>query len=271
MSNAKCREIISMIEKTAAQLESFPDLRSQANAILEQASRADAYRGVCNAMGKHVFGNYGQIQKKELEEYWSKRDDIAYAHNSVGYVGRECVYNHYVNASESEKARRRSIIRDTRNEDVPDDIGPGHKAMNMLMSPYVEISADGNSAKGVWMVYSYTTDLNEDGKTESSTVLSRYTGEFVLEDGEWKILRRCDYVEGILKMKPAGGPPPGGPPPGGDPSSSADQMRQEGIKMLTQMDSKWSQSNPEPHIPQPYKTMCSEISYCQVAFDPEKE
>lgn len=268
MNEAKLNEIIAAAEKAAAEVKSLSDLESRAEAVIDSSMNADAYRGVCNAMGKHVFGYYGQIQQKELDEYWSKRDDIVYAHGSIGYVGRENVYNYYTGMTEAIKARGRRIIKETRSEDVPEDIGPGYKVMNMLMSPYVEIAADGKSAKGEWMAYSYMTNLSDSGKPDPMMVLSRYAGEFVLESGQWKILRRTDYVEGMLKMAPAGGAP-GGPPPGGDPTSSLEQMKLEGVKLLTQMESKWSQSNPEPHIPEPYQSMCSEISYCQVAFDPE--
>lgn len=274
---ARIKELIAGAEIAVSEVKSLEDVGARADMVLDRAKKADAYRGICNAMGKHVFGYYGQIQQKELEEYWSSREDIVYAHGNIGYVGRENVYNYYTGMTDAIKARGREIIKNTRKEEVPDDIGPGYKVMNMLTSPYVEIAADGQSAKGVWMAVSYMTSLDQQGRADPAMALSRYSGEFVLEEGRWKLLRRTDYVEGILKDAPSdgpggpGGPPGGSPPPGGGPATSAAQMREEGIKLLTQMDSKWSQSNPEPHIPEPYETMCDEISYCRVAFDPEKE
>ena len=60
-------------------------------------------------MGKHVFGYYGQLQEEELEKYWSKRDDIVYAHGSMAYYGRENVYNYYTGMTSAMKAQGRAV------------------------------------------------------------------------------------------------------------------------------------------------------------------
>ena len=39
------------------------------NVLRQQAEAADDYRQIMNAMGKHVFGYYGQLQEEELEKY----------------------------------------------------------------------------------------------------------------------------------------------------------------------------------------------------------
>ena len=90
MTDAQSRVTAALeAAKAAAKTES-----AALNALRQQAEAADDYRQIMNAMGKHVFGYYGQLQEEELEKYWSKRDDIVYAHGSMAYYGRENVYNY---------------------------------------------------------------------------------------------------------------------------------------------------------------------------------
>ena len=121
------------------------------NVLRQQAEAADDYRQIMNAMGKHVFGYYGQLQEEELEKYWSKRDDIVYAHGSMAYYGRENVYNYYTGMTSAMKAQGRAVAEKFYGEKFDPQYGPGYKVMNMLLSPYVEIAKDRQTARGVWI------------------------------------------------------------------------------------------------------------------------
>jgi hypothetical protein len=248
-------------------------------ALRQEAERADDYRQIMNAMSKHVFGYYGQIQEKELDAYWSKRDDIVYAHGSMAYYGRQDVYNYYTGMTAALKQQGRETAEKFYGQTYGPEEGPGYKVMNMLLSPYVEIAADRQTARGVWMAYAYMTHLKaETGKPETSLGLSRYSCEFIREDGQWKIWHRVDHVEcglayqdmGPMMMPPKGekdgkgGPPKGGPGPG---MPTIAYVGQKTLAQRSGSNSPCEPSYPEPAIPEPYETWTEETSYIVVECD----
>ena len=247
---------------------------AEAVALLSKAQAADDYRQIMNAMSKHVFGYYGQIQEEELDKYWSKRDDIVYAHGSMAYYGRENVYNYYTGMTAALKQQGRETAEKFYHQSFEPQYGPGYKVMNMLLSPYVEIAKDRQTARGVWMAYAYMSHLDKHtGKPETSLGLSRYSCEFIREDGQWKIWHRVDYVECGLEYQSAGSMPP---PPQGDsdqsgaPPVAIPAIQYVGQKTLEQRsgtNSPCEPSYPEPKIPEPYETWTEENSYIVVECD----
>ena len=245
------------------------------SALKDRAEAADDYRQIMNAMGKHVFGYYGQIQQEELEKYWSKRDDIVYAHGSMAYYGRENVYNYYTGMTAAMKEQGRQAARKFYGMEYGPQYGPGYKVMNMLLSPYIEIAADRQTARGVWMAYAYMTHLDRDtGKPDTSLGLSRYSCEFIREDGQWKIWHRVDHVECGLKYAGMGQMMPPLPQDGGKDGPPAKapmpMIRYQGQKTLKQLSDSGSPcepSYPEPRIPEPYESWTQEHSYIVVEHD----
>lgn len=247
----------------------------QTAALKRQAVEADDYRQIMNAMGKHVFGYYGQIQEEELEKYWSKRDDIVYAHGSMAYYDRENVYNYYTGMTTALKEQGRQVAEKFYGQKFDAQYGPGYKVMNMLLSPYIEIARDRQTARGVWMAYAYMSHLNQEtGKPDTSLGLSRYSAEFIREDGQWKIWHRVDHVECGLQYQGMGSMMP--PLPKGDkkvdgPSSPPmPAIQYVGQKTLTQRsgtNSPCEPSYPEPKIPEPYETWAEENSYIVIECD----
>lgn len=256
-------------------------VKTDAAAVAEwkrRAEEADDYRQIMNAMGKHVFGYYGQIQEEELEKYWSRRDDIVYAHGSMAYYGRQNVYNYYTGMTAAMKAQGRETAERFYGQQYEPQYGPGYKVMNMLLSPYIEIAKDRQTARGVWMAYAYMTHLDrETGKPDTSLGLSRYSAEFIREDGQWKIWHRVDHVECGLKYQGMGEmmPPPGkdgekpgpGPGGGGPPMPAIQYVGQKMLAQRSGSNSPCEPSYPEPRIPESYETWTEENSYIVVACD----
>jgi len=243
-----------------------PDL----DVLASRAEAADDYRQIMNAMGSHVFGYYGQIQQEELEKYWSKRDDIVYAHGSMAYYGRVNVFNYYTGMTKAMKDQGREIAREFYGQEFDPEYGPGYKVMNMLLSPYVEIAADRQTARGVFMAYAYMTHLDrETGKPDTSLGLSRYSCEFIREDGQWKIWHRVDHMECGLKYKGLGAMMP--PLPAGDkagpPMPMIQYVGQKTLRQMSDTGSPCEPSYPEPRIPEPYETWTEAESYIVVEHD----
>ena len=244
--------------------------------LKRRAAEADDYRQIMNAMGKHVFGYYGPIQEKELEQYWSKREDIVYAHGSMAYYGRENVYNYYTGMTEALKQQGREVAEKFYGQKIDDQSGPGYKVMNILLSPYVEIAGDRQTARGVWMAFSYMTHLDrETGRPDTSLGLARYSAEFIREDGQWKLWHRVDHVEcGLAYLGPGAMIPPtmpkdqqSGPNSGGPPIPKLQYIGQKTLVQCSGTNVPWEPSYPEPRIPEPYETWTPERSYIVVECD----
>lgn len=256
----------------AAQAERKTDLVAAA-VVEKRAHDADDYRQIMNIMGKHVFGYYGQIQEKELDQYWSKREDIVYAHGEMAYYGRENVYNYYTGMTDALKSQGREIAKRIYGKEFDAQYGPGYKVMNMLLSPYIEIAQDGQTARGIWMAFAYMTHLNkEDGKPETSLGLSRYSAEFIRENGQWKLWHRVDHVVCGLEYLKAGPGAFSEPPQkkNAQQGPPVPKMTYVGQKTLVQMSGTgavWEPSFPEPKIPDPYETWSGENSYVIVEHD----
>ncbi len=273
LNSAQARAFAAL-EKAQAAAKTTPD---QVQDLTERAKAADDYRQIMNAMGKHVFGYYGQIQEEELEKYWSKRDDIVYAHGSMAYYGRENVYNYYTGMTAAMKAQGREVAKRVFGQEFEPQYGPGYKVMNMLLSPYIEIAADRQTARGVWMAYAYMTHLDrETGRPDTSLGLSRYSCEFIREDDQWKLWHRVDHVECGLAYDSMGAmmpPPPkgdDGPGRSGGPGPAAPAIAYVGQKTLYQKsgsNSPCEPSYPEPAIPEPYETWTEADSYIVVECD----
>ena len=246
---------------------------TETDAYYQEAVEADDYRQIMNAIGKHVFGYYGQIQEEELDKYWSKRDDIVYAHGSMAYYGRENVYNYYTGMTAAMKQSGRETAEKFYGKQFDPQFGPGYKVMNMILSPYVEIAKDRQTARGVFMAFAYMTHLNPDtGKPDTSLGLSRYSCEFIREDGQWKLWHRVDHVVCGLEYLGMGAmmPPQKGGKQSGAPQAPIPAMQYTGQKTLSQRsgsNAPYEPSYPEPKIPEPYDTWTIENSYIVVECD----
>ena len=82
---------------------------------------------------------------------------------------------------------------------------PGALGLHMLMTPVIEVSQDGKTAKGMW--HSFGCNTIKEGKELSAMwQAGKYDVTFVKEDGKWKyqvfkwyVIFRTPYDEGWVK------------------------------------------------------------------------
>jgi hypothetical protein len=82
---------------------------------------------------------------------------------------------------------------------------PGALGLHMLLTPVVEVSKDGKTARGMW--HSFGCNTIKDGDSiKAMWQAGKYNLEFVKEDGEWKyrvfrwyVIFRTPYDEGWVK------------------------------------------------------------------------
>jgi len=124
-----------------------------------------------NMAGMHEYYHSALMHEAELNNVWSKRDDIAWKNNSDYYANRKAVYNFY---------------------------GEGVKKMDktaalwyhMLASPVIVVSGDGQTAKAVWQSFGNVSGTNMAQWTEE-----KYSMDLIKENGIWKIWHLRTYVE----------------------------------------------------------------------------
>lgn len=164
--------------------------------------KAEAYHKIMNLMSAHVHCCMAQEYEKELDLFWSRREDIAYANGDMAYTGQEAVRRYYVEDSGKRAARTRKLLNLPEEGPQSGMKTPQYVNMNLIGTPYIEIAEDGQTAQGIWMAHSFMSCPEERGNHCSQGVLSRYSGEFIFEDGEWKIWHRRNYADVVFKEDP---------------------------------------------------------------------
>lgn len=251
-------------------------------AVLEnESARIDDYRSITNAMMGHIYSYYNHSERKDLEQFWVRsRDDIAYAHNDVAYFGQQGVWEYYIDGTDRSKANYRRFAKDNYNLDWPEGTAPGYRVIHILGSPYIEIAKDRKTAQGIWMSFSFMSNMNSEGRANPSYILQRFSGDFLNENGAWKLWHVRDYTDVSMdidtnvtepedaerdengrpierKGPPVGGKK-GGSPVGG-PGKDMPPMQKHDGKKVRDLDIKssnmyepWTITYNEPAIPMPY-------------------
>lgn len=271
LDNISADAQLRMLEEKAAALQARAEavkskrleLENRMAAAAIRVRKAEDYRQIMNLMSAHVHCSLNQDYETELERYWSERDDIVYANGDMACVGRKAVYDYYVNSAKARAAEARGIIKDVYGTEPEGDKAPGYKNMNLIGTPYIEIAEDGQTAQGIWMAHSFNGQLDKDGKIQSQGVLSRYSGEFILENGKWKIWRRRNYADVVFEEKSSS---MFGPPPTADGKPPKPMVENPLPTSITRIKAGGGMYTPEtvpdgaPPIPEPYDTWTYETS-----------
>lgn len=263
-----------------------------------EARRADDYRQITNAMMGHVYSYYSHTERRDLEDYWVRsRDDIVYAHNDRAYTGRQGVWEYYIDGTDANKKRYAGFARANYNVDTPEGAAAGYRVIHVLGSPYIEIAEDRKTAQGIWMSFSFMSNMDQNGKGNPSYVLQRFSGEFLREEDKWRLWHVRDYTDVQLRIDtPLQSPdtvewgPDGkpvermGPPIAARPEGSGSPKPPQGMppvqvedgdkirKLILESSNNyqpWTHTVSEPSIPQPYAKWDPEQSYIQ--FIPEHQ
>lgn len=145
-----------------------------------------------NLMNLHAWYHAASMNDVELDEIWSKRDDIVWAQNSGYWIGPESIRAYYGPKVERESTK-------------------GSFVWHTITTPVVEVAADRKTAKGVW----YTPGIVGGYEMGFNWMFEKYGVDFVREDGVWKIWHMHVYTDtswpvgGEITAGGSGGPPGG--------------------------------------------------------------
>ena len=256
----------SLVDRLAAAKKYRAELEARLEQAKRQIMKAEAYQKIMNLMSAHVHCCLNQDYAEELDKYWSKREDIVYANGDLAYVGQKAVRRYYVEEAEKRSEQARQLLREA-GMDVPEGNKiPGYKNMNLIGTPYIEIAEDGQTAQGIWMAHSFMGSADESGNLRTQGLLSRYSGEFILEEGQWKIWHRRNYADVVFEENPATmmGPPP--TKDGKPPKPMVENPKPTAITKIKAASGGYSPTavpSGEPKLPAPYDTWTYETSNIQ--------
>jgi len=131
---------------------------------------------ISNVASSHEYYHGAFLHKREIEEIFSKRDDISWKNNNDYYKNRKSVWNFYA-------------------EGIKQANPLGALWYHMLTTPIIQVAADGQTAKAIWMSFGNVSGATGEGKAMSQWTEEKYGMDFIKEDGKWKIWHLRTYVE----------------------------------------------------------------------------
>lgn len=166
----------------------------------ERMRQSEARAAIADLMGRYAFYCGAGCGERILAELWTKSDEASLEYGASG------VYKEHW-----------KVETFYQKEPVP-----GKLTTLSFSTPLLQVSPDGESARGIWMAFSTETDAGDlgaavpdisdarrallssetaEGKCyRAEILLQKYDVDFVVEDGEWKILHlhvseyfRCPY------------------------------------------------------------------------------
>lgn len=153
-------------------------------------SRWEDRRELQNIMGKLSQSYLIAEEPLIYDRWWSKREDVCLGVNTGWYKGAEAVKGYY-DALGQKIAIATKIITETFAEKLAGKSekelwGVGHQSIKPLDTFVIELSGDGETAKGIWSLHGTYADMTPSGPV-SLWDWGYYCVDFVREADGWKI------------------------------------------------------------------------------------
>lgn len=178
---------------------------------ISDGERAAAALAVQNLMSRHEYMHAAGFNLEEIDEYWVSRDGKYASTATFGspawvMYGIDVIRKAYGEGSRAtaEAALKQLSEIDPSVKNVPENFGAGAEwVMHTSTTPIIEIAGDGKTAQGTWYSPGVgVMPVYQDGKIhlQSMLFMEKYGGDFVKEDGVWKIWHlqmAYDFVPGL--------------------------------------------------------------------------
>ena len=158
---------------------------------MELLERLEWRREIRNVMGR-ISHDYAIKQEAQVyDRYFSRREDVCLGLNNGYYKGAAAVKGYYDALGEEIRLSSALIAkmfpRELEGKTEDELYGVGMISYLPFESQVIEIADDGQTAKGIWNVRGSTSRLTAAGPV-ANWIFGWAAVDFVLEDGEWKIL-----------------------------------------------------------------------------------
>lgn len=178
------------------------EINGHSYTLLEATERSLAWQACSNLAGAHEDYHTALNHKGELEDLWVTEEPytetMSWTNNTQKMVGYDNVYAFYVTDLDPhiEQCTRTAESMDETGEIQNNEEwqGTGMLWYHMLMSPVIEVAADGQTAIGHWQSWGTVTEPVGGGYTAQWTC-EDYNMVFVKQsDGQWKIWHLRTFV-----------------------------------------------------------------------------
>lgn len=156
--------------------------------------RALAYQEVQNLISAHTYCYEAQKQYYEIEKFWSKREDISYNTN----ITREDTINYYCVTNErarKAKLEKMSALFPNEIKNIQENLGVGDMVIHLVTTPYIVVSSDCQTARGLWYVPSINVEINANGEPVPVNIWEKCDVDFIKENEGWKIWHFRQWVQ----------------------------------------------------------------------------
>jgi hypothetical protein len=234
--------------------------------------RWESQREIKNLMGKYANCLILNRDAEACTLFWSQeKDDISLGLNKGWYAGQSAVHSYYQGRHE-----RAALVTSQLKKRFPDQLGDrdekdifgiGSFTVKPMSCPVIEISGDGETAKGLWYCQGSYAETGEWGPTANWT-WGYCAADFVLEGGKWRIWHllcvddvdcRCGTSWG--KSPEATALPVLRPLPEFAPLGGFEMPKPNIPVTLRQYYTPSRQLTPPPELPRPYETFAATFSY----------
>lgn len=153
------------------------DACGQPMTVAKEVERLDDIAQITNVASGHEYYHSAWMHQAEIENLWSKRDDISWTNNTDKYNNRKSFWRFYV-------------------ENLKTFSQHGTLAYHMLTTPIIQVAGDGQTAKAIFMSFGNVAGPGMNGgPPQAQWTEEKYGIDFIKEDGQWKIWHLRTYVE----------------------------------------------------------------------------
>lgn len=230
--------------------------------------RFEDRREIINLMARYSADYLLKKEKDMFQNYWSTRADISRAVNEGYYVGPQAVAGYYA-ALDAKNALVAGLIQ----KKFPEQLGQytseqiygvGTIGYKPLDTGVIEIAADGQTAKGIWMIRGSYSDLTDQGVI-SYWVWGYMACDFVWENEAWKIwhMQEVHDVRTPCGTSWANGPGKTDYPrePIFAPMAEFEMPAPNLLRPVRDYYTVNRPATPSPRVPEPYETFSETFSY----------
>lgn len=166
----------------------------------ELTSRWEDMREIENVIGRISFLHMGKKDTQIWRECWCRKAaDPCLALNNGAYKGYDAISEFFAGCEKLTALRTeltaKAYPEKLSGKSLEEIHGVGSLAAYNFTTPIVKLAGDGKTAKGMWYVMGYDTDIGQEGPRTNHS-WGRLGVDFVKEDGKWLVWHMV-YAEEI--------------------------------------------------------------------------
>lgn len=159
----------------------------------EMAIRIWDKENIRDLMARRAFYLANEERRKELDTLWvnkpENRRSASFGRNWGYYIGMDEIIYYYVVKHDKDryKALEDYCKANQSLAYVKENLGYGCMNIHPVSTPRIVIAGDGKTARGIWYSIGQETIGRPDGTAEAMWFGEVICGDFIKEDGSWKI------------------------------------------------------------------------------------